>query len=133
MQFKPRTTRYSPFEVSEMLPWSLQNIDVYRTTEPKDGPRDESFLTNHADDISVLTYEAQGISAPWTGTTRFELVLPPDIFKENGRNYVWVRPNVKLNTRKHHVDLIVYPSAGSLWDNTNKQKKMPGGKYAKQR
>ena len=29
---KPRTTRYSPFELSEMPPWNLENIDGFRIT-----------------------------------------------------------------------------------------------------
>ena len=45
-------------------------------------------------------YDAQGVPFPWTGTTRFELVLPPDIFKETGRNYVWVRPGRKNQYQK---------------------------------
>ena len=78
-----------------MLLWSVQNIDVFRTTEPKDGFGDESYGTNHAEDLSVLMYDSHGIPVPWTGTTRFELALHSDIFKENGRNYVWVRPGRK--------------------------------------
>ena len=66
-----------------MLPWNLENIDMFRTTEPKDGIRDESYWTNHAEDLFVLMYDAQGVPVPWAGITRFELVLPPDIFKEN--------------------------------------------------
>ena len=85
---KPRMTRYSPFELSEMPPWNLENIHVFSNTEPKDGVRDESYWTNHAEGLSVLMYDAQGVRVPWTGTTRFELVLPPNIFKENGRNYM---------------------------------------------
>ena len=100
VHLKPRTTRYSPFEFSEMLPWNLENIDIFRTTEPKDGTRDESYWTNHAEDLSVLMYDAQGVPVPWTGTTRFELVLPPNIFKENGRNYMWVRPWRKTQYQK---------------------------------
>ena len=83
-----------------MPPCSLQNINSYRTTEPKDGTRDESYRTNHADDFFVLMYDAQGIPVPWMGTTRFELVLPADIFKENGRKYVWVRPGRKTQYQK---------------------------------
>ena len=29
-----------------MLPWSLQSIDVFRTTEPKDDIREESYWTH---------------------------------------------------------------------------------------
>ena len=100
VHLKPRTTRYSLFELSEMPPWNLENIDIFRTTEPKDGIRDESYWTNHAEDLSVLMYDAQGVPVPWTGTTRFELVLPPDMFKENGRNYMWVRPGRKTQYQK---------------------------------
>ena len=100
MHVKPRTTRYSPVEVSEMPPWSLQNIDIYRSTEPKDGTRDESYWTTHADDHSILMCDAQGVPALWTGTTRFELVLPEEIFKENGRSYVLVRPARKTQHKK---------------------------------
>ena len=78
-----------------MPAWNLQNINSYRTTEPKDGTRDGSYWANHVEDLFVLMYDAQGIPMPWTGTTRFELVLPSDLFKENGRNYVWVRPGRK--------------------------------------
>ena len=66
--------------------WNLENINVFRTTEPKDGVRDESYLINHADDLSLLMYDEQGSLVPWTGTTRFELVLPDEIFKENCRS-----------------------------------------------
>ena len=83
-----------------MRPWKLENIDIFRTTEPTDGIGDESYWTNHAEDLSVLMYDAQGVPVPWTGTTRFELVLPPDIFKENGRNYMWVRPGRKQQYQK---------------------------------
>ena len=100
VHLKPRTTRYSPFELSEMPPWNLENIYIFRTTEPKDGVRDESYWTNHAEDLFVLMYDAQGVPVPWTGTTRFELVLPPDIFKEHGRNYMWVRPGRKTQYQK---------------------------------
>ena len=74
-----------------MPPWNLENIDIFRSTEPKDGIRDESYWTNHAEDLSVLMYDAQGVPVPWTGTTRFELVLQLNIFKENGRNYMLER------------------------------------------
>ena len=43
VHLKPRTTRYSPFELSEMPPWKYENIYIFRTTEPKDGIRDESY------------------------------------------------------------------------------------------
>ena len=34
----PRTTRCAPYERDlEMPPWNLENIDIYRTTEQKDG------------------------------------------------------------------------------------------------
>ena len=89
---QPRTARYSQPELSEMRPWNLQNIDMYRTTEPNDCVRDESYWKHHADDLSVLMYDAQGVPVPWTGTMRFEFVLPEEIFKETGRSYVWVRP-----------------------------------------
>ena len=29
VHLKPRTTRYSPFELSEMRPWKLENIDIF--------------------------------------------------------------------------------------------------------
>ena len=58
---KPRATRYSPFELSEMPPWNLENIYIFRITEPKDGIRDESYWTNHAEDIFVFMYDAQGV------------------------------------------------------------------------
>ena len=80
--------------------WNLDNIDIFRTTEPKDVIRDESYWTNHAEDVFVLMYDAQGVPVPWTGTTRFELVLQPNIFKENGRNYMWVRPGRKTQYQK---------------------------------
>ena len=97
---KPRITRQPTYEISDVLPWSLQNIDIYRTTEPKDGVRDESYLINHADDLSILMYDAQGVLVPRAGTTRFELVLPEEIFKENDRSYVWVRPGRKSQYQK---------------------------------
>ena len=55
---KPGFTRYSPFEISEMPPWNLLNIDIDRTTEPKDGTRDESYWINHVDDLSILMCDA---------------------------------------------------------------------------
>ena len=67
-----------------MPPWNLQNIYIYRTTEPKDGTRDGSHWLNYADDLSIL-YDAQGVLGPWRATTRYELVLLDEIFKENGR------------------------------------------------
>ena len=97
---QPRTTRYSPYELSEMLRWNLRNINICRITEPKDGVRDESYWTHHADDFSILMYDAQGVIVPWTGTTRFELVLPDAMFKENRRSYVWVRPGRKTQYQK---------------------------------
>ena len=78
-----------------MPPWNLENFEIVRITEPKDGIRDESYWTNHAEDLSVLMYNAQGVPVPWTGTTCVEVVLPLNIFKENGRNYMWVRPGRK--------------------------------------
>ena len=45
-------------------------------------------------------YDAQGAPVPWTGTTRFELVLQPNIFKEKDRNYMWVRPGRKTQYQK---------------------------------
>ena len=68
---KPRSACYSTFELSEMFYWSLQNVDVFRTTEPTDGIRDESYWTHHAEDLFVLMYDAQGVPVPWIGTTRF--------------------------------------------------------------
>ena len=71
VHLKPRAARYSLFELSEMPPWNLENIYIFRTAEPKDGIRDESYWTNHAEDLSVLMYDAQGVPVSWTGTTRF--------------------------------------------------------------
>ena len=68
-------------------------------------------------------YDAQGVPVPWTGTTRFELVLPPDSFKENGSNYVWVRPERKLNIRRVHVHLTFCLSTGRPSESTKSDRK----------
>ena len=114
-----------------MPPWNLANIDIFRTTEPKDGIRDESYWTNHAGDLSVLMYDAQGFPVPWTGTTRFELVLPPNIFKENGRNYMWVPLGEKHNIKRLHALQIVFPNPGPPSDNTSSGRKLLSGNKAK--
>ena len=101
MNLIPRTTRLSPYEPGTAAPpWLFQNIDIYRTAEPQSGERTDDYGTYPADGFFVLIYDAQGIPVPWMGATRWELVLPKEFSKEDGQNYMWVRPGRKTSCQK---------------------------------
>ena len=103
VHLKQRTTRYSPFELSEMPPWNLDNIDIFRTTEPKDGIRDESYWNNHAEDISVLMYDAQGVPVPWTGTTALNWFCRPISSRKTDATTCGYAQGEKHNIRRLHA------------------------------
>ena len=98
---KPGATRFSEFKLGIVAPpWPLPSIDIYRTTEPKDGVRDEDYRSFHADDLTVLLSDAHGVSVKWTVTTRFELVRPDTIIRDGNNNSVRVRSGRKTRYRK---------------------------------